>query len=288
MKIKIITDSNCDLSEKYIKDNDIPVVPFYFNLNGKHYEDNFGKELGYKEFYNELNNGVLSTTSQITPYNFEELFRKLTSEGYKLIYIGFSSALSETFNNAKLAKDSLVNENKDTDITLIDSLNATSGQGLLVYYAVKMLKGGKSKEQIINWVENNKNNVNTWFTVNSLMHLKRGGRISLTSATIGGILDVKPILMIDRNGKLVSIKKTRGRKKSIRALMDEFKEKVLDPENQVIFINHADCLEDAEFLKSMVLEEYNVKDVVINYLGPVIGSHGGPGLLSISFLGEDV
>ena len=287
MKTLIITDSNCDLSAEYIKENNIHVIPFHFNLKGTEHEDKlFDGSINYKEFYDELRKGEMSTTTQITPYKFEEYFGKYVSEGYSIIYIGFSSGLSGTYNNAIMAERSILEENKYADITVIDTRSATSGQGLLVYYACEMLKQGKSKEDIVNWIEDNKLKVNIWFTVDSLDHLKRGGRISAISATLGTILEVKPVLNIDKNGKLVVMKKVRGRKKSVRILLEEFKYRVIDFEKQTIFINHGDCLEDAEYLKSLILDEVKVKNVLINYIGPVIGAHTGQGVLCIAFIGK--
>ena len=287
MKTLIITDSNCDLSAEYIKENNIHVIPFHFNLKGTEHEDKlFDGSINYKEFYDELRKGEMSTTTQITPYKFEECFGKYVSEGYSIIYIGFSSGLSGTYNNAIMAERSILEENKYADITVIDTRSATSGQGLLVYYACEMLKQGKSKEDIVNWIEDNKLKVNIWFTVDSLDHLKRGGRISAISATLGTILEVKPVLNIDKNGKLVVMKKVRGRKKSVRILLEEFKDRVIDFEKQTIFINHGDCLEDAEYLKSLILDEVKVKNVLINYIGPVIGAHTGQGVLCIAFIGK--
>ncbi len=287
MKPLIITDSNCDLSAEYIKENNIHVIPFYFHLKGKEYEDNFGGSISYKEFYDKLRKGELFTTSQITPYKFEESFRKYVSEGYSIIYIGFSSALSETNNNAIMVRKAILEENKSVDITVIDSRSATLGQGLIVFYACEMLKQGKSKEDIVNWIEDNKLKVNHWFTVDSLKHLKRGGRISVASAVLGTLLEVKPILNVDNDGKLIAVKKVRGRKKSIRTLVEEFKDRVINPEEQTIFISHGDCLEDAEYLKSLVMSEVKVKNVVINYVGPIIGTHTGPGMLCVTFIGKD-
>ena len=287
MKTLIVTDSNCDLSVEYIIENNIPVIPFYFNLQGRDYKDDFGRTIGYKAFYSELRLGETSTTAQITPYNFEEYFKEKISSGYSIIYIGFSSALSETYNNAVTAKKSILEENKYADITVIDTKNATVGQGLIVYYANEMLKQGKSKEDIIIWIEENKLKVNILFTVHSLDHLKRGGRISATSATIGTILDVKPMLYLDKDGKIDLMKKLRGRKKAIRSLLEEFQANVINPEDQVIFINHADCIDDAVYLKTLLVNAVKVKNVVINYVGPVIGAHTGPGMLCIAFIGKN-
>ena len=177
MKPLIVTDSNCDLSSEYIKENNVSVIPLYFHLKGKDYEDNFGESISYKQFYDELRRAEVCTTAQITPYKFEECFRKHVLDGYSIIYIGFSSGLSETYNNAILARKTILEENKAADITVIDTRSATAGQGLIVTYACEMLKNGKSKEDIVNWIEDNKLKVNHWFIVDSLDHLKRGGRI---------------------------------------------------------------------------------------------------------------
>lgn len=285
MKTIIITDSNCDLSSGYLKENNIPVIPFHFQLKGKNYEDNFGGSMGYQEFYDELRGGEMPTTAQITPFVFEEYFRKYVFEGYSIIYIGFSSALSESYSHSVLAKKTISKEDSKANITVIDTRSATAGQGLLVYYACEMLKQGRSKEDIVNWIEDNKLKVNIWFTVDSLDHLRRGGRLSAASATVGALLDVKPLLFVDNNGKLVPVKKVRGRKKAIKGLLEDFQNRVINPEEQTIFISHGDCIEDAEYLKKLVMNEGKVKNVVINYVGPVIGAHTGPGILCIAYIG---
>ncbi len=287
MKTIIITDSNCDLPVDYINQNNVHVIPFTFHLNNKDYIDDFGKSIGYKEFYNEIRENGMPTTSQITAYTFESEFRKFTSKGNSIIYIGFSSGLSETYNNAVMARKALLEEDSSIDITVIDSKSATVGQGLIVFYACEMLKQGKSKQEIVEWIENNKLKVNHWFTIDSLDHLKRGGRISATSAAIGTLLEVKPVLNVVNDGRLNIIKKVRGRKKSIRTLVEEFKDRVVNPEEQTIFISHGDCAEDAEYLNKLVMSEVKVKSVIINYSGPVIGAHTGPGMVCICFIGRD-
>ncbi|MFT5873671.1 MAG: DegV family protein with EDD domain [Clostridium sp.] len=287
VKTLIVTDSNCDLSAEYIEENKIIVIPFYFYLKGKDYEDNFGASISYKQFYDELRRSEICTTAQITPYKFEECFREYVLDGYSIIYIGFSSGLSETCNNAILARQIILQENKDADITVIDSRSATAGQGLIVSYACEMLKQGKSKEDIVNWIEYNKLKVNHWFIVDSLDHLKRGGRISSVSATLGALLGVKPVLIMDNNGKLTVVKKIRGAKKSVRTLLKEFKDRAINPEQQDIFISHGDCLEDAEHLKKLIMSVVKVKNVTINYVGPIIGTHTGPGMLCVTFIGKD-
>lgn len=285
MKTIIITDSSCDLSYEYIRENNLEVIPFPYSIDGKEYIDDFGKSLSYENFYNELRNGAMPSTSQISVFTFEQAFKKHTSEGNSVIYIGFSSALSQTFYNSIIAKNNILEENSEADITVIDSKSASVGLGAIVYYANELLKSGKTKDEIVNWIEVNKLKSNHWFIIDSLDHLKRGGRISATSAAVGTILDVKPLLNVDNEGKLSVVKKIRGRKKAIRELLDEL-QYIKNPEEQTLFINHGDCSKDAEMLRELVLKEVNAKDVMINHIGPIIGSHTGPGMLCLVFMGE--
>ncbi|WP_312811557.1 DegV family protein [Sedimentibacter sp.] len=285
MKIKIITDSCCDLSYDYIKENKLEVIPFPYSIDGNEYVDDFGKSLSYRDFYNELRSGRMPSTSQITVYTFEKIFKQYVSEGYSVIYLGFSSALSQTFNNSITARSTIQEEIPGADITLIDTKSASVGLGAIVFYANELLKQGKTKNEIINWVEENKLKSNHWFIIDSLDHLKRGGRISAASAAVGTILDVKPILNLDDEGRLSVVQKVRGRKKSIKALLDVL-QYIKEPQEQTLFINHGDCMKEAEQLKELVLKEVNVKDVVINYVGPIIGSHTGPNMLCMVFMGE--
>jgi len=287
MQVKIITDSSCDLPIDYIRKNELIVVPFTFHFKGNSYIDDFGESVGYKEFYDKIRIGEMPTTSQITPYTFEETFRKHVAEGCSIIYIAFSSALSETYNNALIARKTIMNEIPNADITVIDSRNATMGQGLIVFYACEMLKQGKSKEEIVSWVESNKSKVNHWFTVDNLTHLKRGGRISSTTAVLGTILEIKPIFFVNDQGGLTFTKKVKGRRKSIKALAEKLQSSIINSEEQTIFICHGDCLEDAEFLKKIILDEIKVKNIIVNYVGPIAGSHSGPGMLGVMFLGEN-
>ncbi len=286
-KTIIVTDSSCDLSADYIRESNIQVIPFTYNLDGNDYYDDFGQTVAYEEFYDRIRKGSMPTTSQITTYTFEKTFRQLAQKGYSIIYIGFSSALSETFNNAVMARRNLLEENPSIDLTIIDSKSASVGLGAVVYYASELIKEGKSKEEIIDWVENNKYRVYHLFTVDSLEHLRRGGRLSAASAAIGSLLDIKPLLIVDNCGKLDVAKKIRGRKKSIKCLLEILENRIVNPEEQTIFINHGDCPDEAEYLKDLVLSEVKVKDVMVNYVGPIIGTHTGPGMLCMVFLGDD-
>ncbi|KPU45964.1 DegV domain-containing protein [Oxobacter pfennigii] len=286
MQTVILTDSCSDLPLSYVEENNIHVIGMAYNFKGQEHIDDFGKTLSYKEFYDNLRAGEMSSTSQINVFTFVEIFKKYVNESKSVLYIGFSSALSGSVNSAKIARETVMEEIPGADITVVDSLCASGGEGLLVYHAVEMLKKGHSKDEIADWAEKNKLKVIHWFTVEDLNHLKRGGRVSSTAAFVGTILDIKPILQVNDEGKLIPITKVKGRKKSIKALADKLKEMIVSPEEQVIFINHGDCLEEAEYLKRLVLEEVKVKDVVINYVGPVVGSHSGPGTLTAFFMGD--
>jgi DegV family protein with EDD domain len=284
---KIITDSCCDITKDFIEKNQVPYLGLIFNFKGNSLEDDFGATLTHKEFYDEVRKGELPTTSQVNVYRFEEIFKKYILEGFDIIYIAFSSALSGTYSSAVIAKDTILEEFPTADITVIDSRSASMGEGLINYYAYEMMNNGATKEEIVNWVENNKFKVNHWFTVDDLNHLKRGGRVSAASAVIGTILDIKPILHVDDEGRLIPVTKVKGRKKSIRHLAETLKARIVDPENQVIGISHGDCIEDAKLLEKLIRDEVQVRDVLISTVGPAVGSHSGPGTLALFFIGEN-
>jgi DegV family protein with EDD domain len=286
MNTVLLIDSCTDLPLKYVEANELPVVSLTCNFKGQEYKDDFGKTLSYKEFYASVRAGEMPSTSQVNVYAYAEIFRKYAKEGKSVIYLGFSSALSGSTNSAKLAKNMIDEEIQDSDITVIDSKSASLGEGLLAYYANEMLKEGASKEDVVTWLETNKLRMNHWFTVDDLGHLKRGGRVSGTAAFVGTLLDIKPILNVDDEGRLIPISKIKGRKKSIKALFEMLQENIEAPEGQVIAISHGDCIEDAEYLKEMILKGFSVKEVIINEIGPVIGSHVGPGTMALFFMGR--
>lgn len=282
-----MTDSCSDLPIKYIEENNIFVFPFTYHFKGKDHVDDFGKTLSYNSFYEDVRKGEMSSTSQINTYTFSETFKKYINQGYSIIYIAFSSALSGTYSNAVLAKDEILEENPGADISIVDSRGASMGLGLLVYTACEKLKEGMSKDELVGWIEDNKLKLNHWFTVNDLFHLKRGGRVSTTSAVIGSILDIKPILHVDDEGRLIAIAKAKGRKKSIKILANELNARIVDAENQYIGISHGDCYEEAKLLEKLILEQHKVKGVVFNFIGPVVGTHSGPGTIALFFFGEN-
>lgn len=287
MGIKIITDSACDLSREYIDNNNIGLLSLVLNLNEKLIKDDLGKTLSYKDFYEQMRKGATPSTSQVNAHEFEEEFIKHVKNGDSIICITLSSALSGTFNSANIAKNNIIEEYPEAKIELVDSLSVSMGQGLLVLKACEMRDKGLSVEEIVTWIEENKRKIIHSFVVDSLNHLKRGGRISATTAAIGGLLNIKPALHIDDDGKVMQGEKIKGKKKVLKFLANEVKEKAINSENETLYICHGDCLEDAETLKNMILEEVKFKNIVINYVGNVIGAHAGPGVLAVLFLGKN-
>lgn len=287
MGIKIITDSACDLTRDYIKNNNIGLLSLILNLNGQAIKDDLGETLSYKDFYNKMREGTTPTTSQINAHEFEEEFIKYIKNGDSIIYISLSSSLSGTFNSANIAKNNLMDEYPNANIYLVDSLSVSVGQGLLVAKACEMRDSGIGAEEIVNWLEENKRKVIHSILIDDLNHLKRGGRISGATAAIGGLLNIKPTLFLDDEGKLIQGEKIKGKKKALRFLVNEVREKAVDTENEILYICHGDCLEEAETLRDMILEEVKFKNVIINYVGNVVGAHAGPGVLAAVFLGSN-
>ena len=287
MGIKIITDSACDLTRDYIKNNNIGLLSLILNLNGQSIKDDLGETLSYKDFYNKMREGATPTTSQINAHEFEEEFIKYIKNGDSIIYISLSSSLSGTFNSANIAKNNLKDEYPNANIYLVDSLSVSVGQGLLVAKACEMRDSGIGAEEIVNWLEENKRKVIHSILIDDLNHLKRGGRISGATAAIGGLLNIKPTLFLDDEGKLIQGEKIKGKKKALRFLVNEVREKAVDTENEILDICHGDCLEEAETLRDMILEEVKFKNVIISYVGNVIGAHAGPGVLAAVFLGSN-
>lgn len=285
-KFSILTDSSCDLPKNLIDNLSIQYLGLICNLNNTDYIEDCGVSLKYSNFYNQIRSGVLPITSQINSFRFAEVFEEHAKKNTPLLYIGFSSALSGTFNSAVIAKNDVIEKYPNAKIILIDSKSASLGVGALVIDACKLRDKDFDIESVANYIENEKLKINHIFTVDDLNHLKRGGRISKTSATFGTLLNIKPILRVSEEGSLVDYAKVKGRKKSIKTIFEEFKEKVVNPENQTVFISHADCLEDAKILSNMIKDEFST-EVMINYIGLAIGSHTGANALTIIFKGND-
>ncbi len=282
---KIITDSGCDLPQQMLSDLDVQTVPLIVNFKGQSQEDTV--DAGIQEMYAGLRAGEAATTSAVNPDRWMEKMEAVLANGQDVLVITFSSGLSATHQSAVIAADELKEKYPDRKIFVVDSLGASLGQGLLVWYACQKRDAGFSIEELTEWVENNRLNLCHWFTVDDLMYLKRGGRVSAATALVGTMLQIKPVLHVDDEGHLINVSKARGRKASIEALAKKLGETGIPGANDTVFICHGDCHEDARYLENLVKEKYGVKDVLTYYVGAVIGSHSGPGTLAIFFLAEN-
>ncbi len=282
----IVTDSCCDLSPALADELELRVLPLEFNLNGSEYHNYLdGRELSFGEFYKHIRNGESCTTSAVNVEAFSSEFEAILQSGRDVLCIAFSSGLSNTCNAAKLAAEELSPKYPDQKIYVVDSLCASLGEGLLIYLAVQAKRRGKSIDEVHQWVEKNKLHLCHWFTVEDLNHLKRGGRVSAATALIGTMLSIKPVLHVDNEGHLINVGKARGRRASLTALVDHMVETATSPSEQTVFISHGDSQEDAEFVAGEIKKRLGVKKIFINYVGPVIGAHSGPGTIALFFLG---
>jgi DegV family protein with EDD domain len=282
----ILTDSCCDLPDEMLIKLNIHYLGLVCNLDGKEFVEDSGKTLSYKKFYDSIRNGSMPTTSQVNSYRFYEEFEQAVKNNLPVLYVGFSSVLSGTYNSASIAREEILEQYPEADISVVDSRSASMGHGLLVYYAAKLREEGKSKDEVVQWLEDNKLKLCHVFTVDDLQHLKRGGRVSPTAAAIGSLLNIKPVLYVNNDGELKNFSKAKGSKRAIKMLFEKLEEHIVNPEEQVIFICHSDYLEGAEDLAKMIKDKYKVKDIVINYIGTVIGSHTGAGTIGVFFLGD--
>ncbi|MFA9398270.1 MAG: DegV family protein [Clostridiaceae bacterium] len=289
MSTIIITDSSCDLTLDYVEKNKsvLDVLGTSVNIDGFEYIDDLGKTVSHDEFYSKLRAGIIPSTAQTNIYKFYEVFDHYSKMGKSIIYVGLSSGLSGTYNNSIMARKEYMQDNKEADITIIDTVSASIGLGVLVVHAAEMVKEGKSKEEIVKYLEENKFNANHWFAVDDLMYLRKGGRIPSAVAVVGTALNVKPILIVNRKGELVSYAAIRGRKKSIKFLSDKFNEHIREVEDKIIIIGHGNCIEDAERLKQIIEKKYKPKAIMISELSATIASHVGPNMIAIAFIGDN-
>lgn len=237
--------------------------------------------------YDGLRSGESAKTAAVNPEQWAALMEESLSQGQDVLVMAFSSGLSTTYQSAEIAAQELREKYPERSIYVCDTLAASMGQGLLVWYACKKRDEGASLEALRDWVEETKLHLCHWFTVDDLMHLKRGGRISAATALVGTMLQIKPVLHVDDEGHLINVAKTRGRRASIEALAKKAVELGEGYDNSTMFISHGDCLEDAKYLERILKERCGVKEVVISYVGAVIGSHSGPGTVALFFLGKN-
>jgi len=284
MSYQIITDTCCDFPNHMYKDLDLRVVPLSVLYKGVNY--NKYSEAWLKEMFAGLRAGETASTSAVNPDGWATVIEPVLANGQDALVLAFSSGLSTTYQSAVIAADELREKYPERKIFVVDTLCASLGQGLLVWYACKKRDEGLSLEELAAWCEENRGHLCHWFTVDDLMYLKRGGRVSAATALVGTMLKIKPVLHVDDEGHLINVSKTRGRKASIDALAAKMGETMLPGQNDTVFICHGDCQEDAEYLAAQIKEKYGVKDVLIYYVGAVIGSHSGPGTLALFYLGE--
>lgn len=287
MSFIIATDSTADLPKEYLDKYDIFVFNLSYSIDGQNYGENH--QMDIKEFYESLRAGNCANTSQINPDQAKKGLIELLKKGNDILYITFSSGLSGTYNSAKIAAEEISEEYEDANIIIFDSLSASMGEGLVVHKAVMMRESGATMSETVNWLNDHINNFVHLFTVDDLNHLFRGGRVSKSTAFFGSVLNIKPILKVDADGHLTPYINIRGRKKSLIKLVDDMEAKIgkFKDENDIIFISHCDSIEDAEFVKEEVTKRFGYTNFIINFIGPVVGAHSGPGTVALFFLGEE-
>ena len=284
----LITDSSADLSQEMVQELGVTVLPLSFTIQGKtyrNYPDN--REMDLPLFYDMLRAGELATTSAVNVAEYTQAVEPILQEGKDVLLLAFSSGLSSTYQASVLAAGELREKYPDRKIYTVDTLCASLGQGLLVYLAAQEQRKGKSIEEVRDWAEETKLHLCHQFTVDDLHFLKRGGRISATTAVVGSMLQIKPVLHVDNEGHLINIGKARGRQASLKALVDKMEKTVTEEGRKTVFISHGDCRKDAVTVADMVRERFGTQDIRINYVGPVIGAHSGPGTLALFYLGTE-
>ena len=280
----VTVNSTVDLPKEWLAERNVPVIPLKYTIDGETYEDMAG--LSSKEFFQKLRDGKMATTSQINPEEAREALEPFLKEGKDVLHLAFSSALSGTCNSMRIAAEELKEEYPERKIIVIDTLCACLGEGLLLYYVLKLKKEGKTIEEVEAWVEENKLHICHNVTVDDLNHLQRGGRISKTAAVLGTMVQIKPIIIMDDNGCLKVVGKERGRKKSLNKIVDMAAKQAEGYENEIIMITHGDCPEDAEYVAKRVQEKMGIQNIYINNIGTVIGGHTGPGVVAVFCMGD--
>lgn len=289
MGYRIVSDSSCNLPESMIDEFGIHIFPLTFMVDDVQYQSYLkGHKTNLKQFYTMMREGKVITTSLPNLIEAKEALEEILRAGDDVLYIGFSSGLSGTYEAISLMMQSLADEYPDRTLKAVDTLAASAGEGLLVWYAAQMKDNGATLDEVYEWLMDNRLHLAHWFTVDDLMFLFRGGRVSRTSAWAGTMLNIKPVMHVDDEGHLIPLEKVRGRKRSLNALVDHMAQTANAPvADQTVFITHGDCLEDAEYLAAQVRERFGVKDIMINYVDPVIGAHSGPGTMALFFLASE-
>ena len=286
-KFDIITDSGCDMPANYFKEHGITCVKLGFTMNNVNYEGEGGEKITEKEFYQKLRDGAMPTTYQVTGETAKNYISQSLKKGRDVLIVAFSSGLSGTAGSFVVAARDLQKEYADRKILVVDSLCASMGEGLLLDYVVKKADSGATIEETAAYAEGLKGKICHQFTVDNLFHLKRGGRVSGATALVGSILKIKPIMHVDDNGKLVAIGKVIGRKKSLHALVEKMFELADMDESDPIFVSHGDCIEDVNYVIDLMKQRFPKTEIMVNYVGAVIGTHSGCGTLAIFHKGKN-
>lgn len=289
-KYVITTDTTSDLPYSYIKEHGIGIQPLYYSLDGIVYGGDDGEDgLSPEVFYAKMRKGQLPNTMATNPDIVKKTFKNYTDQDIEVLHISFSSALSGSCNNAQIVAREIGEEDPNAKIIVVDSLSASLGEGLLIHKAVMLKEAGKSIEEVVDWLENNKLHLCHQFTVDDLRHLHRGGRVSKTTAIIGTMINVKPILHVNNEGRLVPLSNVRGRKKSLITLVDNMEKQIVgyEDQNDIVFISHADALHDAEFVADKVKERFGIHKAMINFVSPTVGAHAGPGTIALFYMGNE-
>ncbi len=284
MSYVIMTDSDSELDYPYAKKLDVEMIMMPYTHMGKEQTYCPSYDFNVKKFYNELRSGEMPTTAGLNPFDFIEIWEPILQSDKDILYIGLSSALSNTFDNATIAQKEILEKYPNRTIVLVDSKRISMALGILVLIATELKNNGKTINEVANWIETNKLFVRAWFTVDDLHYLKRGGRLSASSAFFGSILSVKPIITISDDGKLVPVGKIKGRKKALKYMLNEFEKECIDPEKNTVVLCQGDCYDEANSIKIALEENNSYKNFIINPVGPVVGAHVGPGTMGLCYV----
>lgn len=288
MSIRIVIDSCCDLTQSYYEDNTdvFRLVTMPVEIDGIDFFDDFGKSMAPSDFYGRLREHIMPNTAQINQFRLKEIFEEEIKAGNEVIYLAFTSGMSGTYNNALMARAEVLENYPEAIIGVVDTLAASVGEGVLAIHVLELVRKGMNFESIMQWVEENKIRSQHWFAVDDLVYLKHGGRVSAATATVGTVLNIKPILTLDGLGKIKNYTNVRGRKKSIHFLVEKLEANIVEPKETILVIGHGDCEAEAQKLKETIESKYTLKAIHINPLSATIGSHVGPNMISLAFLGN--